>query len=142
SWKYFKPFESNLRFQFTFRDHIKKQAEYSLRSILESYRHYKKLENPFKTFIGIHVRRGDYAKYFPPNKTSVINLPTSSYFERAKDYFRTRHSSPVFVVCSDDIDWCENNISPEETVFIQGNTPEVDLAILGSLNHTITSFGT
>ncbi|KAK6168941.1 hypothetical protein SNE40_020091 [Patella caerulea] len=141
SWRYFEPFKTEIHRQFTFKKHVANMAKFSLETALDSFRRTRNPTIPIRTYVGIHVRRGDYAKLLL-SRSVGINLPTSTYFHTAKNYFRSLYPSPVFVVCSDDIAWCENNIGTDDAVFIRGNTPEVDLAILASLNHTITSFGT
>jgi len=53
-------------------------------------------------------------------------------------------SPPVFIVTSDDSKWCLQNLQSAPDVFVIGeeNSPESDLALLSSCNHTIFAYGT
>ena len=68
------------------------------------------------------------------------------YFTRAMDYFRKKFPSSLFVVASDDMDWCRNHLKPiNNDVVFAGNrnteNPAEDMALLAACNHTIISYG-
>ncbi|KAK2170852.1 hypothetical protein NP493_1130g00052 [Ridgeia piscesae] len=57
--------------------------------------------------------------------------------------FRRNFSRVHFVVCSDDISWCRENLSRQKNLsFSEGKSYRVDLAILSLCNHTLTTVGT
>lgn len=136
SFKYFENVSGEIRYQFTFRDSIKSKAENILREILN--RHSEKHSNETKnwTFVAVHVRRGDMV-----NHPHGYMVAPKEYFYRTQNMFRALYKHILFVVCSDDIGWCNANLQNENTYFVTGNSPEVDMAVLSSCNHTITSVG-
>ncbi len=57
-------------------------------------------------YVGVHIRRGDYAKF-----DSIHFLQPLNYFETAMEYFHSRFPNSKFVVFSDDIVWCKSKLS-------------------------------
>ncbi|KAF5925903.1 hypothetical protein HPG69_000394 [Diceros bicornis minor] len=97
------------------------------------------------TFVGVHVRRGDYVHVMPRVWKGV--LADRGYLRQALDWFRARYRSPVFVVTSDDMAWCRQNInsSLRDVVFAgsgRQGSPAKDFALLTQCNHTIITVGT
>lgn len=137
SFKYFENVSAEIRNQFTFRDSIKSKAENVLREIL--HKHSEKHSNETKnwTFVSVHVRRGDMV-----NHPHGYMVAPKEYFYRTQNMFRALYKHVLFVVCSNDIGWCKANLQNENTYFVTGNSPEVDMAVLSSCNHTISSVGT
>lgn len=63
----------------------------------------------------------------------------------AMDLLRERLATPLaFVIVSDDPEWCKINLksSPDAIVVGNNNSPEADLALMASCNHTIFDYGT
>ena len=56
----------------------------------------------FSEFTSVQVRRGDYVSQ--PNNHPVV---TTEYLNRAMNYFGSNHK---FLVFSDDINWCKENL--------------------------------
>jgi hypothetical protein len=52
----------------------------------------------------VHVRRGDYLHY--PQHHPILPL---DYYRRAAEIVRTERPDTMFVVFSDDVDWCESS---------------------------------
>ncbi|XP_046401522.1 uncharacterized protein LOC124167590 [Ischnura elegans] len=112
------------------------------------------------TFIGVHVRRTDFAQWLP--RVYNKSLATASYFRQAMDYFRKKIDGPLaFMVVSDDTKWVKVNLgaksrgSFDEThpglndVFLATNEKDHssesighDLTLLSLCNHTIIDYGT
>lgn len=93
------------------------------------------------TTVGVHVRRGDFAS--TAGQRAGRKVVSADYLERAMRYFRERHATAVFVVCSDDIPWCESAINDHsDTYFSRGRNPEQDLTLLTQCDHMIMSTGT
>lgn len=137
SWKYFKNVQDELRKKhFVFRPSLKKGAQdYLHKNIPEDWR---KLNY---TYIGVHVRRGDV---LDEDKVRFgYMVPNATYFERAIRIFSQMFlNKTIFVVCTNDKPWAEQHITARYTLFVSGNSGELDLAILASMNHSIMSIGT
>lgn len=96
-------------------------------------------------FVGVHVRRTDFKAWLPRvyNRTLV----GAEYFLDAMQYFRNKYSYVSFLVTSDDMDWCKNNlISSDNDIFFVSHGglshPGYDLALLSFCNHSIIDYGT
>jgi len=85
--------------------------------------------DPYTT--SIHVRRGDYVdlpEYHP--------LCTIDYYEKGMSL----SPDQKFLVFSDDIDWCKNNLKGDEILYSEGHTPEEDLQLMTMCdNHIIAN---
>ncbi len=88
------------------------------------------------TWVGIHIRRTDimYQK--------VEASP--AYIYAAMDFFRTRYSRTLFVIGSDDKQYCVENFGNLTDVILTSPSfsPAEDLAILSICQHTIVTAGT
>ena len=92
------------------------------------------------TFIGVHVRRGDYSE----KKTHDIGFraaPTT-YITKAFDYYRNKYPNAQFVMVSDDSKWCQNNFKHSDIHVVSLGDPYLDLALLSLCEHTIMTTGT
>ena len=99
-------------------------------------------------FICVHARRTDYNQHVVNNYHNA-KAANASYFLHAMEWMRKRLSpNPVaFVVGSDDIPWCQQELGNASDVFIAGDgredeTQAEDLALLGSCNRSIIAYGT
>jgi hypothetical protein len=83
----------------------------------------------------LHVRRGDYLNYPDSHPTQEV-----SYYEQAASFFS---KDTLFVICSDDIQWCKQNLSflPCK-VFVEGNKNYEDLYLMASCHHNIIANST
>ncbi|CAH1792447.1 unnamed protein product [Owenia fusiformis] len=91
------------------------------------------------TLVGVHVRRADMST--PGAQADGYTVPRMSYFEKAMEYFRQNYTNVKFIICSDDIGWCEENMNFQDVIISKGHSPIVDLAILSKCNHNIISTG-
>ena len=48
----------------------------------------------------------------------------------------------MFVVVSDDPEWCERELRGDDVVVMKTNSPEQGLAIMAACNHSIIDYGT
>lgn len=63
------------------------------------------------------------------------------YLYKAMNYFKKQFQNTVFIVCSDDMDWCKRNIQPNpNVVFVEGSAFD-NMAVLAACNHSIISTG-
>ena len=134
SWRYFKMAETEIREQLTFKPVIKQKAETFLQEHLTPTSRGSSVVR-----VGIHVRRADHLD--PYFQNYGYTTPDAAYFIKAMLYFRDKFDSVQFVVCSDDIGWCRENIIGDDVVYSRTNSAMVDLAILSLCDHTIMSVG-
>uniref|UniRef100_A0A2P2I8R5 L-Fucosyltransferase n=1 Tax=Hirondellea gigas TaxID=1518452 RepID=A0A2P2I8R5_9CRUS len=97
------------------------------------------------TTVGVHVRRGDYARLLTNLKALHILPP--SYYHDAFQYYRDRFGKVVFLVLTEpgQRSWCEHNLTRNNTDVIvvnDGGSANEDLSMLGTLRHIIYSHGT
>ena len=130
SWKYFNNVSNDIRKTFTIKTTFLKKAEQFIRS----------LNTDNKTLIGIHVRRGDFLGQVAQNKGRIV--VNKGYILRAMSFFRQQHTYVRFIVVSNDIKWCRDNISAKDVFFSNFTEPIIDMAILSLCDHTIISTGT
>ncbi len=84
----------------------------------------------------LHVRRGDFLKFPSHHPTQTID-----YFKKA---ISTIPQGCVFIVFSDDIEWCRNNFESVDAqfVFVEGYNDYEDIALMRMCNHNIISNST
>lgn len=80
----------------------------------------------------IHVRRGDYLK----NPNYHPTQPMSYYTEAINIL---DNDTDYFLVFSDDIEWCKNNIIGEKIVYISEEVDYIDLFLMARCNNNIIS---
>ncbi|XP_078090761.1 galactoside alpha-(1,2)-fucosyltransferase 2-like [Mustelus asterias] len=137
SWTFYHHIRKEILREFSFHEFITEEVNSCLRNITSP------LQNI--TYVGIHVRRGDYVHVMPKVWKGVI--ADRNYLEQAMFYFRNKYKDVVFIVMSNGLDWCRKNIdaSKGDIYFLgDGNEskPQRDFAILAHCNHTIMTIGT
>ncbi|XP_068097450.1 galactoside alpha-(1,2)-fucosyltransferase 2-like isoform X1 [Hyperolius riggenbachi] len=136
---------------FTFYHHIRDEIlrEFTFHDFIreESYAYLDKVRGDKKnvTFVGVHVRRGDYVHVMPNVWKGVV--ADKGYLQKATDYFRNKYENPLFIVTSNGMDWCKENMdnSRGDIHFAgdgQEGSPARDFALLSHCNHTIMTIGT
>ncbi|XP_048731279.1 galactoside alpha-(1,2)-fucosyltransferase 2-like isoform X2 [Ostrea edulis] len=136
SYKYFQHAEKELREQYTFQDHIAQKAKSTFQTVIAT-----KKSTPDTVYVAVHVRRGDMKN----NQNFVkygYTIASLDYINKAMNTFRKDFKNLLFVVGSDDLKWCKENLKEDDTVFIPpGSSPEMDVAILTNCNHTVVTVG-
>jgi hypothetical protein len=99
--------------------HIRKE-------ILNDFTIKEKIKKPFKNYISLHVRRGDYV-----NQPQFHPVCSTEYYFKALD----RMPSLPVVVMSDDIEWCEEFIPG--SLYLKGTSNIHDLSIMTQADHNI-----
>ncbi|XP_073457379.1 galactoside alpha-(1,2)-fucosyltransferase 2-like [Aquarana catesbeiana] len=137
SWTFYHQHREEILKEFTFHDFIREESNAYLADIQGNKTN--------TTFIGIHVRRGDYVDIMQKSKKGV--LASKEYLQKAMEYFRRKYKNPLFVVTSNGMDWCKSNINNflGDVYFLgDGNegSPARDFALLVHCNHTIMTIGT
>ncbi|XP_068099105.1 galactoside alpha-(1,2)-fucosyltransferase 2-like [Hyperolius riggenbachi] len=137
SWTFYNHIREEIIKEFTFHDSIKNDANECLSRVQQG--------RGQATFIGIHVRRGDYVSIMPNVWRGV--LADKQYLLSAMNYFRDKYKNPMFIVTSNDMVWCKENINAVlGDVHFAGDgeesSPARDFALLVHCNHTIMTIGT
>ncbi|XP_075046950.1 galactoside alpha-(1,2)-fucosyltransferase 1-like [Mixophyes fleayi] len=137
SWTFFHHIRDEILREFAFHDFIKEEVNDYLVSVTGDLKHV--------TYVGVHVRRGNYVHIMSNERKGVV--ADSRYLQKAMDYFRYKYDNPLFVVTSDDMDWCKENINNSlGDVHFAGDgndiSPDRDFALLAHCNHTIMTLGT
>lgn len=140
SWTFFHHLWGQIRSEFTLHDHLREKAQGLLRQL-----RLRSTGGLPSTFVGVHVRRGDYLQIMPRHWKGVVG--DRAYLRQAMNWFRARHKAPIFVVTSNGMEWCRENIdaSQGDVVFAgdgQEASPGKDFALLTQCNHTIMTIGT
>lgn len=83
--------------------------------------------------VSLHIRRGDYLKH---PEIGVLEL---EYYKRAVDYIKGSIRTPKFFVFSDDIVWCQENLSfVDDVIYVNNTVTEIDdLVLMSTCNHNI-----
>jgi hypothetical protein len=99
-----------------------------------AYQEYNKLPFANREFVSIHVRRGDYML---PQHDHFCKLDTEYYSEALQPFLKEKDKYH-FVVFSNDIEWCkENLIEGSMVTFIEPGKDVVDLMMMSMCDHNI-----
>ena len=78
----------------------------------------------------IHIRRGDYSKF--PNHHPILSL---EYYLKAIDIVKDK--TDIFLIFSDDIEWCKNNLKLENTIYFDSEKDYIDLYLMSICDNNI-----
>ncbi|XP_069494449.1 galactoside alpha-(1,2)-fucosyltransferase 2-like [Ambystoma mexicanum] len=136
SWTFFHHLQDEIRTEFALHDFIDANAKQKLQRLKGSRTNV--------TFVGVHVRRGDYVLHNPRDWKGVLG--DKAYLDQAMGYFRKKYQDPIFVVASNGMPWCKENINASKgDVYFAGDSneasPENDFALLVNCNHTVMTIG-
>ncbi|XP_037068895.1 galactoside alpha-(1,2)-fucosyltransferase 2-like [Pollicipes pollicipes] len=107
----------------------------------EAERRLARAPNGTRTYIGVHVRRTDYAEWLRDKIHGHLVSP--AYLRCALRHARRTYPRPAFLVSSDDMAWCRTHIVGDDVMFVGSDASEAfDMATLGMCNHTIVTYGT
>ncbi|XP_044844841.1 galactoside alpha-(1,2)-fucosyltransferase 2-like isoform X3 [Mauremys mutica] len=137
SWTFYHHLRQEILQEFSFHDHVKEEANRYLAGLRGQRRNV--------TYVGFHVRRGDYIQVMTQKWKGVV--ADKAYLEKAMGYFRAKYQEPVFVVTSNGMEWCRENIDASRgDVYFSGDgiesSPGRDFALLAHCNHMIMTIGT
>lgn len=95
------------------------------------------LVNEIKDFetVSIHIRRGDYLTHKALG--GICDLP---YYKNAIAKIETLVKKPLYVIFSDDMDWCKENIKVDNARYIDWNSGEKsfeDMHLMSLCKHNI-----
>ena len=116
--KYFKEYRDDILKLFEIDDSTK------------NYLTEKYLEIQFENTCSIHVRRGNYVE-----RQDFHPLQTIEYYKKSISVIGEK---TLFLIFSDDIEWCKVNLDfIENKIFISGNLDYCDLYLMSMCNHNI-----
>ncbi|RXG51456.1 Galactoside 2-alpha-L-fucosyltransferase 1 [Armadillidium vulgare] len=133
-WPYRQNFHNVLK--------LKKKNVDTAKYILENALKTRKLDKSGLVLVGTHVRRSDYLHYAG---TKHLRYPSVEFYINAFNFFRLKCKNVIFIVVSDDLKWCEDNLSAPDVIFAgNGNRrkPEIDFTLLTVCDHHIRGLGT
>ena len=134
----FHPLRRQLVRDFTFRAALRERAERRLAELA------RQAAVAAPTFIGVHVRRTDYGTWLARKVGG--HVAGAGYLRRAVALMRARHRNALFVVVSDDPEWCRRELRGLPRLVIAGDgqqaRPGGDLALLAACNHSVVTHGT
>jgi hypothetical protein len=123
SEKFFIKSSQQIRYDFTF----KKELDEKNKSFL------LKIQN--KNSVSIHIRRGDYI-----TDKLLGNVCKIDYYKKAIEKMNKEVSNPLFVIFSDDIEWCKNNFNFINAEFVnwnKGMDSYKDMQLMSSCKHNV-----
>ena len=103
SYKYFEEYKKDIQIEFTFKTEIELEVK-------EYFNKLKKLYS-VNTITGLHIRNGDNLN--DDGKCQV--LLNKSYYHKAMERFRINNN--LFLIISDDIEWCKSNLDAKDVVY-------------------------
>ena len=127
SYKYFE--NINTQDLFELKDEYKKQVDDL----------YAKINPEGKHLISLHIRRSDYLNKGTNEYHGILPIPyyTISILNLCEGYYRDK----LFVIFSDDIEWCKNEPFFRDTIhnkyFVEGNEDIIDLFLMARCNDNI-----
>ncbi len=139
SYKYFQAINISVKQLFTIREDLIRDAQNVLHDAVKDPTNTRDMGDV--TFVGVHIRRDDYANKNSQKFGRIV--ATKLYILRAMEYFSKRYAKVVFIVASDDLNWCRENF-PDNMfviVFSPFTSRELDFTLLTQCNHSIVSTG-
>jgi len=121
SERYFKSIEEQIRKEFQIKD--KDLRRTAMKKLLA----YQNFNLPI---VSVHVRRGDYLTIHNGQYHGVCPI---EYYRKAMASF----GEAIFIVFSDSIEWCKQNIVGPRVFYSEGNSPILDFATISLCDHNI-----
>ena len=85
--------------------------------------------------ISLHVRRGDYL-----DNDMLGNVCDLNYYRKGIAILNQKIQNPIFIVFSNDIPWCQNNLPLQHAIFVDWNKEEnsyKDMQLMAYCKHHI-----
>ncbi|XP_055349108.1 galactoside alpha-(1,2)-fucosyltransferase 1-like [Paramacrobiotus metropolitanus] len=140
SYKFFLPIRDTIRCHFTFTPSTYTTAVAALKAHLQPFP--VALLNSHR-LIGMHVRRGDIVPGTASHKQG--HTPASDqYLVDSYDALKAQYQSrTIFIVLSNDVRYCQRLFDGKgNIVYMEGNSAEVDLAVLTLMDDIVLTVGT
>ena len=136
SYKYYKNISSYLHKKLSFIKSYNETAINIIEKCIIDQQNVLKLQNSSNIkLVSIHIRRGDYINYLDYHTL----LPLTYYIESI-DMLSNKHKNIFFIVCSDDIEWCERVFDQiKDKSYFSKNDPIVDMLLMSKCDINIIS---
>jgi hypothetical protein len=85
-----------------------------------------------KRLTSVHIRRGDYLKFPNHHPTQSLDYYLSG-MNILKEY------TDVFLIFSDDIEWCKANIKGDDIIYIEDEKDYIEIYLMSLCNNNIIS---
>ena len=131
SYKYFRFMKSEIRQLFTFNKKYVESAKLIISDIKENYGN--------TAVVAVHVRRRDILSQL--EYCNGMRVPRMTYFLKAMEYFKRRYHMVHFVICTDDVKWCQKHFGKLSDVTISDQSADIDLSTLTQCDDIILSVG-
>ena len=122
--KYFREFRELLLSQFSFKSSYKDSAESYIQTIRKA--------NKDAVLASIHVRRGDYVMYPDHHPTCSFE-----YYNNAIEKLFSENSDTIFLVFSDDIEWCNSVFNDPRYIISDLNNSYTEMCAMSLCDHNI-----
>ena len=155
SWRYLTPHIAPLRALFTLSDTWRRVGEVGVEWARQTYlleisrrlkqdHHHTRLPRNL-TLVGVHVRLQDVAD--PEARRRGYRPAPLSYLSAAMDWYRKQHTNVLFLVVTDQVQWCRHNFTRYHNDAVIASQPGgaafyQDFAILLQCQHLIITVGT
>lgn len=143
-FKYFTDCENEVRSELTINSTIQDTVNRDIYLMAKFYIVKHDISMDELTFVGVHVRRGDMekAKFIG----HIKEMSPASYIIHAIEYYNNKYKWPLFIITSENIQWCKDNIlSSKNNLAFSNYSAEMfmyDFSLLASCNHSIITVGT
>ena len=134
SWKYFHKYRDIIVSEFRFSQSVREHTNTFLSHIQS-----KKTST---TLIGVHIRRGDFL--IQTHVDMGYAVATEDYVKKAVQYFQNKFNC-IFVIATNDRTWADSvfsKLTNIQYVFTGTDSPYIDMSIISSCDHVITTTGT
>ncbi|XP_046364536.1 galactoside alpha-(1,2)-fucosyltransferase 1-like [Haliotis rufescens] len=132
SWRYFEPIKQEIRKELKFKEEHEQAGGEMFRHYTAPYRN--------RTIIALHVRRTDM------NDTTESShghtMAPLSYIRKAILHMQSKFRTPVFLIATDDKDWCRTHLAGPDMVLMYNDNPHMDLVAMSMCDHVIMTVGT
>jgi len=118
SEKYFKKYSKEIRELFKIPEDILGEIKTKYGHLLD------------KRVTSIHVRRGDYVRH--PQHHPVQTL---EYYQKAIEL--TKDKTDIYVVFSDDIQWCKKHFNGDGVTFIENEKDYIEIYLMSLMDNNI-----
>ena len=149
SWRYFDHVRAEIRQQFSFsrgavslvQSFLHEHTASVTQAALDSQAFDPDLRRFPITYVAVHVRR---LGYDTPHMRELGYKPaTLNYLYASMHFFRHKYKNVIFIVSSDDVEWCRHNIHAPNVQLVYSTFKHhgLDMCLLTQCNHTITTTG-
>ena len=107
--------------------------------VKHSYKQRIKIETKV-TSVCVHVRRGDFL--LKHNIKHGFRVPSSQVIQNAMNYMQNKFKHTIFIIISDDINWCAGNLNRSNVYFSNLTSVSEDFVLMCSCDHMIMTVGT